>query len=91
MDWPVSRQVERQAQRMREMVERMGVDAGRLVRQDAGAAYAQAHTRCLNCSTTRACLSWLESGKQAERTPEFCPNAALFDALIKPPAPDWQI
>jgi len=91
MDWPISRQVERQAQRMREMVERVGVDTGQLVRRDEGAAFARAQTRCLNCSATRACLSWLESGKQAERTPDFCPNATLFDALIRPPAADWQI
>ncbi len=73
------------------MVERVGVDTGRPVRQDEGAAFARVQTRCLNRSATRACLSWLESGTRAERTPEFCPNAALFDALIRPPAADWQI
>ena len=79
------RHVERQALRMHEMMERLGVDACKLARLGQGKTYAAARIRCLDCIDTEKCLRWLEcSGEHAER-PEFCVNLELFDFCAKTP------
>ena len=72
------RHVERRARRMHEMMEVLGVDAGRLARLDQGEAYAQARLRCLNCSEAGRCLEWLEHAVPHSAGPEFCGNVDLF-------------
>ena len=42
MDWPMYRHVECQANRMIDMIQRLGVDTGKLVRLEQGGAYAEA-------------------------------------------------
>jgi len=80
MSYPRFRRVERQARRMHEMMDRLGVDAGRLVRLDQGDAYAEARIRCLDCRETETCLRWLEAFDGSAERPEFCPNIEIFDA-----------
>lgn len=85
------RDLERQASRMHEMIRRLSVDAGLLVRRDGGAAYAAAHARCLECRDVGVCLHWLD-GRMPGATPaSFCPNVPLFRTCQAPPAHDYQI
>ena len=83
MKWARFRRVERQARRMHEMMDRIGVDAGKLVRLNEGRAYAEARTRCLDCCRTQTCLFWLEKPELAADRPEFCPNFELFEAYSR--------
>ena len=91
MDWPMYRQVERQANRLADMIERLDVDTGKLVRRGMGEAYAEARAKCLRCCNTRECLSWLEAWQPGSDAPRFCPNAELFEACRRLSPPDWQI
>ena len=79
MDWPKFRRVERQARRLHEVMERLDVDPGALVRLRHGEAYAEARTRCLFCGTGGKCLRYLDGPRPANR-PEFCPNLSIFEA-----------
>jgi hypothetical protein len=80
MNWPMFERVERQAQRLHEMMEYLQVDPARLARQ--GDAYAEARTRCLFCTTSDECRRWLDGPRQCAR-PEFCPNLPLFEACVR--------
>lgn len=78
MRWPMTRQVERQATRMHEMMEQLNVDGAELARVRKGEAYMEARTKCLVCVYSERCLKWLDSKPAAEDTPVFCPNLELF-------------
>jgi hypothetical protein len=78
--WPMYRRAERRAVRMREMMQRLDVDPGKLARLRSGNAYLEGRARCLSCSANNRCLQWLDSPVQAEGRAEFCPNLALFEA-----------
>jgi hypothetical protein len=65
---------------MREMMQRLDVDSGKLARLRSGDAYVEARARCLSCSANERCLQWLDSPAQADRRAVFCPNLALFEA-----------
>ena len=78
MEWALHRTVERQASRMHEMMRRLDVDAPALVRQENGAVYAEARSRCLLCQESVKCLRWLD-GKSGGG-PDFCPVLHCFDA-----------
>lgn len=78
MDWPMYRRVERQATRMHEMMERLGVDALALARLRKGEAYAEARKGCLFCPTTEECFAWLDATGEPEQGPDFCPNRKLL-------------
>jgi len=78
MDWPMSRTVERQASRMAAMMQKVGADPVRLARLRAGEVYADARTKCLQCSSARECLLWLDANPPTREAPHFCPN---FDVL----------
>jgi len=84
MGWPMYRRVERQARRMHEMMERLGVDPAALVRLRRGDAYAEARALCLFCGASDTCLRWLDDPSTAAR-PEFCPNLPLFEACRRRP------
>ncbi len=77
------RSVERQAQRMHDMMDCLEVDAGKLVRLGDGEVYAEARSRCLDCADTEKCLRWLEAFDGAAERPDFCPNLGLFEACAK--------
>lgn len=83
MKGPMSRQVERQATRMNEMMERLDVDVLALVRLRQGAAYAEARDKCLRCRNFTECLLWLDARPASLEPPLFCPNHALFEACAK--------
>ena len=78
MQWWMTRRVERQATRMQEMMDRLGVDGAALARAAQGEVYAQARTRCLTCGTSDKCLRWLDSAPASSQSPDFCPNLKLF-------------
>ncbi len=86
LSWPMFRRVERQARRMHEMMDRLNVDPGRLVRLRSGDAYAEARARCLSCGTTEKCLRWLDNPAASDRRPNFCPNVPLFEACRREPS-----
>lgn len=83
MDWPICRHVERQAVRMREMMEKLNVDEGKLVRLEQGAAYAEARTRCMYCPVANECLFWIDADPPSAIEPDFCPNFRLFSACTR--------
>jgi hypothetical protein len=78
MDWLMQRRVERQAVRMREMLDRLDIDPGALVRLRKGDAYAAARSLCLFCGTSDKCLRWLDGDVRSDTTPDFCPNLRVF-------------
>jgi hypothetical protein len=80
-DWPMARTVERQASRMAEMMDKLGVDPMKLVRLRGGEAFAEARTNCLKCSHVHECLSWLDANS-VER-PRFCVDLPLFESCRK--------
>lgn len=75
----MSERVERQASRMREVMDKLGVDGAKLARVRHGNAYAAARAECLLCRDTTKCLRWLDNA-DGEDVPEFCPSLALFEA-----------
>ena len=83
MDWPMYRRVERQAVRMHEMMDRLGVDPIAFARLQQGEVYAEARTRCLFCKSADECLRWLESKASPGEDPAFCPNVRLFAGCQK--------
>ena len=90
----IERDPERRASRMREMVQRLDVDCGALVRTNGGEAVMQARERCLRCPCVAECLVWLDGEAAGDGTPEFCSNLALFERCKAgreegAPACDW--
>ena len=83
MDWPMFRTVERQATRMAKMMEKLGVDPGKLVRLRRGEAYADARTKCLQCTNAHECLHWLDASPQSTESPRFCANVEVFEKCKK--------
>jgi len=82
--FPILKRVLAQAERMDTMMEALGVDPRVSIRQDAGAAWYEARSRCIECSAERSCRRWLdEAGSPgAPAPPEFCPNGAFFRACL---------
>jgi hypothetical protein len=75
------RRVERQAQLMGAMMERVGVDPAAAPH---GRALAAAGRRCLWCASSQRCMSWLPQAGPVARAPSFCPNARLLeDARVR--------
>lgn len=83
MDWPMFRRVERQAVRMHQMMERLGVDAGHFARLRGGDVYAEARSRCLSCGTAETCVRWLDGLARQDRRPDFCLNLLEFEKSIR--------
>jgi hypothetical protein len=83
MDWPMLRTVERRASRMSDMMERLDVDASKLVRLRAGEAFAEARTKCLQCSRACKCILWLDADPPSDEAPHFCPNFEVFETCTK--------
>ncbi|HRN87876.1 DUF6455 family protein [Hyphomicrobium sp.] len=83
MEWPLCRLVERRANRMSVVMDRLGVDALTLARRDGGRAYAEARTTCLHCPYAQDCLNWLDEEPPSSGRPVFCPNLELFESCRK--------
>lgn len=77
---PIFRQVERQARRMGDMINRLDVDTLKLVCLRHGAAYVEARTNCFDCANTASCLQWLDASTADAERPTFCPNLPLFES-----------
>ncbi len=87
MPWPMFRHVERQAQHLSEMMERLGVDEAAAVRHQHGVSFAQARTNCIVCQSGRECDHWLSGAVDAVDPGRYCPNMAFFEAFrrsVKP-------
>jgi hypothetical protein len=78
MSWPMFRRVERQAQTMSRMMERLDVDMAAAVRHQHGASFAQARTNCVLCQSTHECDRWLAGAPDASDPSHFCPNIRFF-------------
>lgn len=76
--WPVCRQVAQRERRTEQMIERLCVDAGALVRMEQGDTFAEVRLRCFECSHSRECRNWLDRGGATCREPWFCPNLKTF-------------
>lgn len=83
MEWPLCRLVERRANRMTIVMDRLGVDTLKIVRRDQGRAYAEARTTCLHCRNAHQCLEWLDTNPPSPERPVFCPNLELFESCRK--------
>jgi Family of unknown function (DUF6455) len=80
MPGPQSCFVVNRAKNLNAMIECLDVDATKLARLRAGAAYAQARDTCLRCHQAHTCTSWIELAPQGAR-PDFCPNQELLASV----------
>jgi hypothetical protein len=78
--WPQFRNIEHQAQRLDEVMQRLGIDVPKAVRLQKGEAFARARRACIECQQERKCGVWLEASIVLEAPPLFCPNAGFFAA-----------
>jgi len=39
--------------------------------------------RCMGCSASKDCETWLQTNSSAKSAPDYCRNGALFDTLAK--------
>jgi len=83
VSWPMLNHVLSQAKLMDEMMSRLGVDPAVAVRVDQGAAFYEARTRCIDCSSVESCRCWLASLEAPPQPPNFCPNEAFFEDCVK--------
>jgi hypothetical protein len=81
--WPMLEQVQRRQKLMDSMMAASGVDVLAAIRVDGGLAFAQACTMCRYCLREGACRDWLESFKELQMPPDFCPNAGFFLAYSR--------
>ena len=68
---------------MGRMMERLGVDTGKLAISGSGTDLANAARRCMSCGAEAECRQYLDDGA-AKGAPGFCPNSGLFKANLKP-------
>ena len=76
--WPSLEQVLSRQRLMDEMMEVCDVDGLSIARKDGGLAFLEARTKCRYCLSESACREWLRFTPDADRAPDFCPNADLF-------------
>ncbi len=76
--WPMYERVLQQAQRMDEMMERLGVDPVLAAREAHGDVMARARAVCTVCPFAQPCGLWLASLSEPQDPPGFCPNRAFF-------------
>jgi len=81
--WPMFNHVLSQAERMDQMMSRLGVNPAVAARIDRGAAFYEARTRCIDCLSVGSCRSWLVSSEASPMPPDFCPIAAFFADCAK--------
>ena len=66
-----------------QMLLRQGAQVVHPMTRMAGASFAQAVRRCVNCVQHDSCNAWLDEGKKAGYE-NFCPNAPYIETLKKP-------
>jgi len=84
MEWPLFCLVINRAKRLQDMMERLDVDAMKLVRLRQGEAYEAARTTCLHCNQATRCVDWVELNRDPMARPEFCPNLPLLERVRRP-------
>ena len=77
---PTVRQVYRRQALMDSMIEVTLVNVPDAVRVDQGQAFFAARSNCRLCSHEQKCREWLATARPGRWSPDFCPNAQLFDA-----------
>lgn len=68
----------RQSELMDRMIVAVGADQGAARLADDRGEWFAARTRCIECPSVEACVSWLGRHDGARAEPEFCPNLAVF-------------
>lgn len=66
---------------MREMMDRVAVDAEEAAAHGHGLSLALAARRCASCEHEGACATWLAEHERAEHAPSFCANDGFFEAV----------
>lgn len=84
MLWPMSREVERGARRLHDMMEGLGVETAALARHEVGKAFYFARTSCIGCVKAGICARWLALPPESRERPEFCPNIDLLETFVPP-------
>ena len=84
MGVPDTGDVEDQAQRMREMIQRLDVDMLELAYAGLGGVFADASKVCASCENAVECSRWLNDAAERGDRPAFCPNLALFKRFATP-------
>lgn len=77
------RKIDRRADMMSSMAEKVGVDWSKLVTRDPEMAvdYRSAVLTCFGCQHEGACVKWQALHESSEQTPRFCPNSDRLTAL----------
>ncbi len=79
---PMLDHVVRQAATMDKMMKVVGVNPLIAVRIEAGAAFFEARSRCIDCRARAQCRGWLAATRPDAGTPPFCPNTAFFATCL---------
>jgi len=69
-----------QADLMDRMIDRVGVNPAVVARLDRGMTWYAARTRCIECSHSRECRTWVDGTAAGTAPPDFCPNGRLFES-----------
>lgn len=82
---PVLERIVAQAEMMDTMMAKVGVDPLIAIRRDAGAAWFEARTRCIDCLAAGECRQWHAAAAFLQRhgAPQFCPNRDFFEACLR--------
>lgn len=70
-----------QADLMEEMIDTLDLREALESRADNANVIRRAANRCMGCTETDACQSWLEEHKTAEQSPSYCRNHDMFERL----------
>jgi hypothetical protein len=84
---------DRQIANMSEMMQRLELDPVATAQQRLGLTLAHAIRTCQSCDASEVCCEWLKrASAHLHHPPAFCPNAPLFEQLLKeiPPASGTQ-
>jgi hypothetical protein len=79
--------VAQRTERLKRLMETLGVNCLALAREHHGEAFAQASQNCIRCPHPGACLAWIEAQAQgtAAAPPHFCPNCELLRSYVTQP------
>ena len=73
--------IDRHSELFEKMMARIGVRDKLADIDNIGPVYRRAAMRCVGCTGTEECETWLEEHEHAEEAPEYCRNRALFARL----------
>lgn len=64
---------------MQRMIQRLDVDASKVVCADNGVTFRAMVGRCRGCEEPTICSEWLDGQRPDKNPSDFCPNAAAFE------------